>query len=98
MLRLSLESDGYAVLEAPDGRTAISLAQQNTPALVLQDLVLPDMSGFELVRQLRAVCGETPILALSGFVNRVEDARKIAAGFTALLVKPIEPSRMLEVV
>src|SRR5690606_14750190 len=99
MLRITLESDGYSVIEAADGRAAIAAAEQEVPALVLQDLILPDMNGFELMRQLRALgAASTPIIALSGFLNRVEDARHAATGFTALLVKPVEPSRLLEVI
>lgn len=99
MLRLTLESDGYEVIEAVDGRAALAAAERDGPALVLQDLILPDMNGFELVRQLRQLTGGAiPILALSGFLNRVEDARGAEAGFSALLVKPIEPTRLLEVI
>src|SRR5688500_18051614 len=97
MLRLTLESDGYEVIEAGDGRAALTAAERDAPALVLQDLILPDMNGFELVRQLRHLTGGAiPILALSGFLNRMEDARGAEAGFSALLVKPIEPTRLLE--
>jgi PAS domain S-box-containing protein len=99
MLRLTLEAEGYAVVEAGDGRAALAAAAAERPALVLQDLVLPDMNGFELVRQLRSLVGPSvPILALSGFLNRVDDARSSEAGFNALLVKPVEPSRLIEVI
>src|SRR5205814_9147684 len=66
--------------------------------LVLQDLILPDMDGFELVRHLRNLPGgaELPILALSGFLGRLEEARTAEAGFTAVLVKPILASQLLE--
>jgi PAS domain S-box-containing protein len=99
MLRLTLETEGYAVVEAGDGRAALAAAAAERPALVLQDLVLPDMNGFELVRQLRVLAGPSvPILALSGFLNRVDEARSSEAGFNALLVKPVEPSRLVEVI
>jgi PAS domain S-box-containing protein len=99
MLRITLEAEGYAVVEAGDGRAALAAAAEERPALVLQDLVLPDMNGFELVRQLRSLAGASvPILALSGFLNRVDEARSSEAGFNALLVKPIEPSRLVEVI
>jgi PAS domain S-box-containing protein len=98
MLRFVLEADGYAVAAAPDARTALADAAAILPDLVLQDLILPDMDGFELVRHLRALPGgaEMPILALSGFLGRLEEARSTEAGFTALLVKPILPSQLLE--
>ncbi|MEY2935771.1 MAG: hypothetical protein RL033_6520 [Pseudomonadota bacterium] len=99
MLRITLETDGYTVTEAGDGRSALAAMEQGTPALVLQDLILPDMNGFELIRQLRSRGGDAiPILALSGFLSRVEEARGAEAGFTALLLKPIEPSQLLEVI
>ena len=54
-----LRSGGYEVWEAPDGRTALSLAARQAPALVLQDLALPDMEGVELLRRLRKELGKT---------------------------------------
>jgi PAS domain S-box-containing protein len=100
MLRVALESEGYSVAEAADGRAALAEAERSPPALVLQDLILPDMNGFELVRQLRALPGtrDTPIFALSGFLGRIEEARTAQAGFTAVLVKPIEPSTLLDAI
>jgi PAS domain S-box-containing protein len=99
MLRVALQVEGYTVLEAADARTALAEFAQG-PDLVIQDLILPDMDGLELVRQLRAAEGgqEVPILALSGFVGRLEEPRTAQAGFTGLLVKPIEPSRLVEAV
>ena len=96
MLRITLESEGYAVVEAADGRAALAALEREKPALVLQDLVLPDMNGFELLRQLRQLGGEaTPIIALTGFLSRIEEARGAEVGFTALLLKPVEPSHLL---
>ena len=58
------------------------------------------MDGLELLRRLRALPGgtELPILALSGFLSRLEEAQTDQEGFTALLVKPIEPSRLIEAI
>jgi PAS domain S-box-containing protein len=97
MLRITLESEGYTVIEAADGRAALAVLEREKPALILQDLVLPDMNGFELLRQLRQLGGEaTPIIALTGFLSRIEEARGAEVGFTALLLKPVEPSHLLE--
>jgi PAS domain S-box-containing protein len=100
MLRVALESEGYTVAEAADGRSALAEAERYLPDLVLQDLILPDMNGFELVRQLRALpgFGSRPVVALSGFLGRIEEARTAEAGFTAVLVKPIEPTRLLDAI
>ncbi len=45
MLRLALQAEGYSVLEAPDGRTALELTARSKPDLIIQDLLLPDMDG-----------------------------------------------------
>jgi PAS domain S-box-containing protein len=100
MLRLALVSEGYGVIEAADARAALAAAEKALPDLVLQDLILPDMDGLELLRRLRALPGgpELPIVALSGFLSRLQDAQSDEQGFTALLVKPIEPSRLIEAI
>jgi PAS domain S-box-containing protein len=100
MLCLALMTEGYAVVEAADARTALAAAEGVLPDLVLQDLILPDMDGIELLRRLRGLPGgpELPILALSGFLSRLEEAQTDRQGFTALLVKPIEPSRLIEAI
>ena len=98
MLRLALQAEGYAVVEASDAREALAAVEHTPPNLVLQDLILPDMDGLELLRRLRASPGgaELPILALSGFLSRLEHLQTDKGGFTALLVKPIEPSRLVD--
>ena len=57
MVRAVLESERYTVLEAGDGQTALDLMARYRPDLVIQDLVLPDIDGFELVQRLRALPG-----------------------------------------
>ena len=101
MLRTALECEGYQVLEAGDGRSALAIAEARLPDLVMQDLVLPDFDGFDLAACLRALPdgGATmPIIALSGFTGHIEEAKVARAGFSAMLVKPIEPSRIIETV
>jgi PAS domain S-box-containing protein len=100
MLRVAIEREGYTVLEAGDGREALAHAGRIRPALVVQDLILPDMDGFELVRELRALpgFGHTPVVALSGLLGRVEEVRTAEAGFSAVLVKPIDPTRLLKAI
>ena len=100
LARVVLEGEGYRVTCAADGRTALERMAQERPDLVLQDLVLPDMDGLELVRKLRAVDGsaDIPILACSGFLSKMEQARLHNLGFTAYLFKPIEPSDLVKAV
>ena len=100
MVRLALESEGYSVLVAGDGKTAIEMMRRHSPDLVLQDLILPDMDGLDLVRELRALpgCADVPILACSGFLPRMEQARGLGRGFTDYLFKPVEPSMLLQTI
>src|SRR5207249_4773864 len=100
MLRVALESENYTVLEAGDGRTAIKLMAKHLPELVLQDLLLPDMDGFDLIQRLRALPEgmTTPILALSGFLSKLEQARSLQVGFTDYLFKPVEPSQLIRTI
>jgi PAS domain S-box-containing protein len=101
LFRVTLQGNDYTVLEAPDGRTALDLAATHKDVdLVLQDLLLPDIHGVELVQQLRKLphYDSKPILAVTGLLSKLEEARALNAGFTAYLLKPIEPSRLLETV
>jgi CheY-like chemotaxis protein len=94
-----LKGAGYEVLEAPDGKTAAEMAAQG-PALVIQDLVLPDISGYDLVVKLKAKCGrpDLPVIALSGFLARPDGPWNTEHGFVALMVKPVSNIELLEAV
>jgi PAS domain S-box-containing protein len=101
LFRVTLQGSDYTVLEAPDGRTALDLADTNKDIdLVLLDLLLPDIHGVELMQQLRKLphYDSKPILAVTGLLSKLEEARALNAGFTAYLLKPIEPSKLLETV
>jgi CheY-like chemotaxis protein len=100
LVRFTLENQGLTVLEAPDGKAALTLFPQQTVALVLQDLCLPDMDGFDLVSKLRALPGATdiPILVFSGMLTQHDEARVSAAGFDDLITKPVDPSRLVQIV
>jgi PAS domain S-box-containing protein len=97
LLRVTLSSNGYMVLEAPDGRTALRLLANHAPDLVLQDLLLPDMNGFELVPQMRALPGgvSIPIVAISGLLAESDQARARQVGFTDYLFKPVNVAHLL---
>jgi two-component system, cell cycle sensor histidine kinase and response regulator CckA len=99
MLRVTLETEGFTALEAPDGATALAVLARETPALVLQDYVLPDMSGAELLKRIRRLPnnGALPVVLLTGLASKTAEFAE-AGDFTAVLAKPVEPSRILEVV
>ena len=75
LLRMGLTAQGYQVLEAPDGATALNLIAEK-PDLVILDLGLPDMEGLDLLRSIRAQNERVPIVVLS---SRGDEAAKVQA-------------------
>ena len=100
MFRVALASAGYEVLEAGDAGTALEMAARRPPDLIIQDLVLPDMDGLELVRRLRKQLGDTtvPIFCASGFLSKLDEARSMKGGFSWVLVKPVDPILLVDLV
>jgi signal transduction histidine kinase/DNA-binding response OmpR family regulator len=91
-----LELLGYSVREAHDGATALNVADEFTPDVVLLDLGLPLMDGYEVARRLRArsVGRGLTLIAVSGYGQDDDRLRSIEAGFDHHCVKPFDP-RML---
>ena len=100
MVRNALQRRGHDVVEAADGKSARELMRSEKPVLVIQDLMLPDADGFTLVGELRDLAGGTDvsILAFSGFVSELEEARVSTVGFDDIISKPIAPSRLVLIV
>ena len=88
------------VTEAHTGAQALGLWSAQASDIVLQDTMLPDIDGFDLVARLRRLPGgaDVPILALSGLLSESEEARISAVGFSDVITKPLEVSRLRQVV
>ena len=95
-----LEDEGYQVLEAGSGETALESAAAHRPHIILLDLGLPDINGLDVTRQLRATDAmrETPIVALTGRALETDEAACLAAGCTAYLSKPVDTARLLRTI
>jgi signal transduction histidine kinase/DNA-binding response OmpR family regulator len=100
LVQYALERKGYQVLAVGTGRMALKVLQSSRVDLVLQDLVLPDMDGFELAAQLRGQLNapHVPLLAFTGLLSKTDESRIADAGFDDVVVKPIEPSRLVQIV
>ena len=96
--RRALDHFGYGVLEAADGEEATRLAFEHLPDLVLMDISIPRMDGWEATRQLLADerTKRIPIIALTAHALPADRARGAEIGFAAYLTKPVEPRRVLE--
>ena len=93
-----LGAEGHAVRGAADGPEALRIVAQWTPDVVLLDLGLPLMDGYEVAARLRGDLGlvGTRIVALTGWGSQRDRARTTAAGFDAHLTKPVAPQRLLQ--
>ncbi|HEU4370272.1 MAG TPA: ATP-binding protein [Methylomirabilota bacterium] len=93
-LRLLLESLGHRVVEASDGPHGLALALHHEPEVVLIDLGLPGLDGYEVARALRASLGSrmTTLIAVTGYGQAEDRRRSKEAGFDAHLVKPVSQS------
>ncbi len=95
-LALLLGLEGYDVRIARDGLAAIDTAIAFEPAIVILDIGLPGMDGYEVARQLRADSSTARVLliALTGYGREQDKSRAIAAGFDHYLVKPVDPEQL----
>jgi CheY-like chemotaxis protein len=92
LVRRVLEAEGYRVLEAPDGPTGIELARTRHPALILMDINLPEVDGFEVTARLKAMpdLRGVPIVALTANVMKGDREKTLEAGCSGYIQKPID--------
>jgi signal transduction histidine kinase len=93
LARRALESQGYEVLSAASGVEALALLARTAPSvdLVLCDLVMPDMNGYELGRRLAAEAPGTPVLYMSGYMGPDAALRGLLPSDAAFIQKPFTP-------
>ncbi|GGY98320.1 ATP-binding protein [Pseudoduganella plicata] len=96
-LSMFLGTVGYQPRVAYEGRTALTLAAQGAPDVLLLDIGLPDISGYELAQQVRALpqTAHATLIALTGYGQQSDRERAIAAGFDHHLTKPVDVSMLL---
>jgi CheY-like chemotaxis protein len=100
LVRFALQQEEIELAEAVDGKTALEIAGANPPDLILQDLMLPDMDGFELAAAFRELpqLRSVPILAFSGLLSQLDEKRIAGSSFTDFVTKPIEPSKLVRMI
>ena len=92
-LRLALEDEGYDVREAEDGRTGLQLFAREEPDLVLLDLRLPDISGFEVCRTMRK-SSIVPIIIVTAQTDTYDLVAGLEAGADDYVTKPVVPKEL----
>lgn len=95
---LYLRSLGYRVSTAADGATALRKAEQLIPDLIVLDLELPGISGFEAARRLRRnpATHDIPLIAATGYSHPRQLSMAREAGFDEVVVKPVDPDSLVQ--
>jgi len=88
-LRTSLEVEGYDVLHADTGTQGLALARSRTPDLLVLDLRLPEMSGYEVLRELRRGGQDLPVLILTAKGEEADKVQGFRLGADDYVVKPV---------
>lgn len=96
-LRRILSEEGYEVMTAPDGETALALATEKKPDIVLLDIMMPGMDGREVCRRLREVATEAQIIYLTAKVepNGPLQSKHLRSEADAFIAKPTTSKRIL---
>jgi signal transduction histidine kinase/AmiR/NasT family two-component response regulator len=98
LVRSVLAPAGYAVVEAPDGLSGIEAALREQPAVILLDINLPGVDGYEVVAILRSFphLADTPIVAVTAYAMAGDRERTLVAGCDGYIEKPIDVDRLAE--
>lgn len=97
LMTLTLERDGYDVVAAKDGLSALEAAVERAPHLVLLDLMMPGLDGYEVTRRLRRepTTKDLPIVIVTAAAEESQAARALEAGADAYMRKPFSPRELL---
>jgi len=92
LVKRVLEVEDYVVLEADDGPSGMRVAEREAPDLILMDINLPEIDGYEVTAKLRQIpsLARVPIVALTANVLRGDRERSLAAGCDGYIQKPID--------
>jgi CheY-like chemotaxis protein len=97
-----LEQAGATVLTATNAADVLTLLMQATPNVLLSDIGMPEMDGYTLMRQVRALPteqgGQVPAIALTAYAGEIDQQQALAAGFQRHLTKPIEPEALVRAI
>jgi two-component system, cell cycle response regulator DivK len=93
-----LEKSGYRIIVAKNGVTAVEMAIKQRPDLIIMDIQLPDISGLEATKRIRAseADGTIPIVALTSYAMVGDKEKALEAGCTGYIEKPIDPETFVK--
>ena len=93
-----LQASGHEVIGASDGGEALRLAHHHRPDLIVLDVQLPDLDGYEVLSRLRAdpELARVPVVAVTAYAMVGDRDEALAAGFDGYLAKPIDPTTLVD--
>jgi two-component system cell cycle response regulator DivK len=97
IVRDLLTSVGYEIIEAMDGVEGVARAQADHPDLILMDIQLPEIDGYEATRRIRAISelARVPIIAVTSYALSGDEAKTREAGCDGYVAKPFSPRQLL---
>ena len=97
ILRDLLTANGFEVIEGTTGEEGVALAEERGPDLILMDIQLPGIDGYEATRQIKAkpALRATPLIVVTSYALSGDDAKAFAAGADAYVSKPFSPRALL---
>ena len=95
LARIYLEREGFHVQEAGDGESALEITNRMHPALIVLDVMLPKLDGYEVCRRLRASNNDVPILMLTARDEDIDKIIGLELGADDYLTKPFNPREMV---
>ena len=95
-----LQAEGFQVRVAMDATSALAALQSCMPALILMDIQLPEVDGWELTRRLKAdpATSGIPVIAITAYGKAGDDTKAMEAGFAEFLAKPVSTRSLPEIV
>ena len=98
LLRFLIEKLGHQVVEARDGKAGVETAIAENPDVILMDIQLPVMDGYDTTRKIRSIEAfkETPIIAITSYAMVGDREKTLAAGCTDYIEKPIQPESFVK--
>lgn len=100
IIRDLFEGSGFELIEAHDGAAGVAMAREHRPDLILMDIQLPVLDGYETTRRIKAdpACAHIPILAVTSYALSGDEVKARAAGCDGYVAKPFSPRQLLATV
>lgn len=89
-----MKKHNFQTVDFPDGASALQWLQQGKPAVIIMDILLPDMNGTDLIKTVKLIPGmeKVPVIAVTGFASTLDQEKFLEMGFSSYISKPVNTS------